>query len=150
MPGETERGSVFRLPVHFPLPKRNGHQNLAVRRARVLAGDEAIVKRTVQVVAYGRRTGADIAGAPSAIAAGGRQSRDGSRAGVAKSKLKSPTTKSLRSAFLSGILQLCRKRKRGDTAGKPSTGRRSRSCESSSGNIPTAAVGNCRGSCART
>jgi len=30
-PGETERRSVFRLPVHFPVPEWNGHQNLAIR-----------------------------------------------------------------------------------------------------------------------
>ena len=51
MPGETERRSVFRLPVHFPVPEWSGHQNLAVRWPRVLAGDEALVQRTVQVVA---------------------------------------------------------------------------------------------------
>src|SRR5271167_4460289 len=88
MPGETERRSVFRLPVHFPVAEWNGYPNLAVRWPRVLAGDEAIVKRTVQVVADRRRTGADIAGASGAVAVGGGQPGNRSRSSVAKSKLK--------------------------------------------------------------
>ena len=40
---------------------------------------------------------------------------------MAKSKLKKPPTKGLRSAFISGMLRLWRKRKRGAIAGKRST-----------------------------
>src|ERR1035441_4719341 len=113
MPGETECGPVFRLPVHFPVPEWNGHQNLAVRWPRILAGDEAIVKRPFPVVADRRRASADLAGTSGAAAVGGGESRHGSRASVAKSKLNTPPRKGLRSAVISGILRLCRKRKRG-------------------------------------
>ena len=99
MPGETERRSVFRLPVHFPVPEWNGHQNLAVRWPRVLAGDEAIVKGTFPVVADGRRTSADLAGTSGAVAVGGGQSGHGSRAGVAKSKLNLTLNKRLAFCF---------------------------------------------------
>jgi len=71
MPGKTERGSVLRVPVHFPVPEWNGHQTLAVRRPRVLAGDEAIVKGTFPVVANRRRTRADLAGTSGAVVVGG-------------------------------------------------------------------------------
>src|SRR5260370_38354341 len=100
MPGETERGSVFRLPVHFPIAEWNGHQNPAVRWPRVLAGDEAIVKRTFQVVADRRRASADLAGTSGAAAVGGGQSRHGSGASGAKSKLNKPQRKGLRLEFI--------------------------------------------------
>src|SRR3954452_24986773 len=93
MPGEAECGSVFRLPVHFPVSERNGYQTLAVRRPRVLAGDKAIIKRTLPVVADRRRTGTDLAGTSGAVAACGGESRHGSRAGVANCKLKIPQQK---------------------------------------------------------
>src|ERR1035441_3697471 len=100
MPRETERRSVFRLPVHFPVPEWNGDPNLAVRWPRVLAGDEALVKRTFPVVADGLRTSADLAGTSGAVAAGGRQSGDGSRAGVATSKFDEPQQESRQKAYV--------------------------------------------------
>ena len=47
-------------------------------------------KGTFPVVADGLRTSADLAGTSGAVAAGGRQSGHGSRAGVATSKLTNP------------------------------------------------------------
>src|SRR5580700_4632653 len=90
MPGETQRRSVFRLPVHFPVAEQNGDPNLAVRRPRVLAGDEALVQRAFPVVADRRRTSADLAGTSGAVTVGRGQSGHRSRAGVAPSKLTKP------------------------------------------------------------
>jgi hypothetical protein len=46
MPGKTERGSIFRLPVYLPDAAWHGHPSLAVRWPGVLAGYKALVQGT--------------------------------------------------------------------------------------------------------
>ena len=85
------------------------------------AGAETAVAGTIRVVAERQRAFPGAPGASGTVAVGGGQPGNRSRAGVAKSKLRQPPTKGLRSAFISGMLRLWRKRKRGAIAGKRST-----------------------------
>src|SRR5262245_37859678 len=83
MPGKTERGSIFRLPVYLPDAAGHGHPSLAVRWPGVLAGHKALVQGTFQMVANRHGTSTDAAGASGSATVGCRQSRSGSSAGVA-------------------------------------------------------------------
>src|SRR5215471_3169395 len=83
MPGKTERGSIFRLPVYLPDETWYGHPSLAVRWPGVLASHKALVQGTFQMVANRHRSRADTAGASGSAAARCRQSGSGSPAGMA-------------------------------------------------------------------
>jgi hypothetical protein len=76
--------------------------------ARDLAGHEAPIKGAFQVVAHGFRRGEDVARASGPVAAGGRESGNGSSAGVAaRERLKKPekiAPQALRSGFDFGTL----------------------------------------------
>ena len=61
MPGKTERGSIFRLPVYLPDAAWHGHPSLAVRWPGVLAGHKALVQGTFQMVANRHGSGTDAA-----------------------------------------------------------------------------------------
>src|SRR4249920_131904 len=87
MPGETERGSIFRLPVYLPDAAWHGHPSLAVRWPGVLAGHKTLVQGTFQMVANRRGSGTDAASASGSATARCRQSRSGSHAGVAAVEL---------------------------------------------------------------
>src|SRR5690242_1483870 len=91
MPGETERRSIFRLPVYLPDTAGNGHPSFAVRWPGILAGHKTFVQGTFQMVAHRHGTGADAASASGSAADRRRQSRSGSPAGVATAEpLKKP------------------------------------------------------------
>src|SRR5438874_9429115 len=47
-PGETERRSIFRLPVYLPDAAWHGHPSFAVRWPGVLAGHKTFVQGTIQ------------------------------------------------------------------------------------------------------
>src|SRR5437016_4813000 len=83
MPGETERGSIFRLPIYLPHSAWHGHSSFAVRWPGVLAGHKTPIQGAFQMVANRHGSGTDAASASGSATAGCRQSRSGSPAGVA-------------------------------------------------------------------
>src|ERR1700676_2910881 len=104
MPGKTERGSIFRLPVYLPDAARHGHPSLAVRWPGVLAGHQALVQGTFQMVANRHGSGTDAASASGSVTARCRPSRSVSPAGVAAGELLEIAKKHLRSIFDSATL----------------------------------------------
>ena len=85
--------SVLGLPVCVPQPSGDINPSVGVRRAGILAGDQASVQRTLSVVAagYRRRTRGTYPGAaraPSAGAIRGWQPRRRCRSGVAADPVK--------------------------------------------------------------
>src|SRR5690242_6642548 len=61
MPGETQRGSIFRLPVYLPDAAWHGHPTLALRWPGVLAGHNALVQVTFQMESSRHGSGTDSA-----------------------------------------------------------------------------------------
>ena len=104
MPGKTERGSIFRLPVYLPDAAWHGHPSLAVRWPGVLAGHKALVQGTFQMVANRHGSVMDAASASGSAIARCRQSRSGSPAGVAAVEFLEIAEKHLRSIFDSATL----------------------------------------------
>src|SRR5580693_5280913 len=83
MPGETERRSIFRLPVYLPHSPWHGHSSVTVRRPGVLAGHKAFVQGTFYMVAHWHGAGTHAAGASGSATARCRQSGSRSSAGMA-------------------------------------------------------------------
>ncbi len=94
LPGETERRSIFRLPVYLPDAAWHGHPSFAVRRPGVLAGHKTFVQGTFQMVANRHGSGTDAARASGSATARCRQSRSRSAAGVAAVEPLKKSTKS--------------------------------------------------------
>ena len=99
MPGETARRSIFRLPVYLPHPAWHGHQGLTFDGQGFWLATKRLSKGRFRWWPTGDGTGADAASASGAVAAGGRQSGDGSPAGVAAGELIEQYNKTLAFRF---------------------------------------------------
>src|SRR6266702_2968577 len=93
VPGQTPDRSLLGMPVCVSEPWWNLDPHPGLCRPRVLAGAEMAVAGAIRVVAERQRGVPRAPGASGTVAAGGGQSGNRSRAGVAKSQLKQPKQK---------------------------------------------------------
>src|SRR6266568_2433826 len=106
VPAKTRCRSLLRMCVCVPAPERDGDQGACVRWPRLLVGDQTALQRPLSMVANWDGSNSEAGSSPGAVVVCGWKSGNRGGAGVAQGELK----KSLRSAQISGMLRLWRKR----------------------------------------